>query len=157
MMSFSLDPPAGGPTASVELFGLRPLYVLSGVSVHVGRRNFPSGYVTTRSLGGKVELGFRHVKERAGFALGGGYRLASVHLVGHSSEQSRTDGSVSGVFAGPYGTLATETRWGDSWSLRIHGELGVVQVPVRGEVSGDDDVAVDGAWVTLGISVGRFF
>jgi hypothetical protein len=157
MLSFGLQAPLLGADFSWEFVGLSPAYFRLGGTITGGERRLSSGSVGTRLIGGRLEGGVRASLDATGLGVGIGYRLGQARLSGHAEFPDQRAGRVSGVWGGPYLGLSSDTRLGGALTFKATAELGGVQLPVRGEVTGDHDVTVSGVWAGVGFSVGVSF
>jgi hypothetical protein len=91
------------------------------------------------------------------FRFGAGQRVGMARISGSASDSSRAaSGSVVGTWTAPIVYLALDTALFGRWRAGLGTELGIVLLPVRGQIQNHDDVGVDGLWgaLEIGISLG---
>ena len=86
--------------------------------------------------------------------LGVGHTLGWARLQGKGATPDAISNRISGVWGGPFVFAGIESALGAPFFLHVAAELGVVTVPVRGEVARAADVGMRGAWAGLRLGVG---
>jgi hypothetical protein len=87
--------------------------------------------------------------------LGAGYALGMVRVAGRAEDARAAGGSLTGPWAGPYALFGLAYAATNAVEVDLRAELGVVTLPVVGQVARGKDVSIDGAWtsVQLGLSL----
>jgi len=86
--------------------------------------------------------------------VGVGHALGVARIRGKSAAPDADGQTISGTWAGPFLFGGFESQLGAPFFLQFAGQLGVVTVPVRGQVARGEDVRVSGVWVGLSLGLG---
>lgn len=148
-----------GADLSLDYLGFAPLRLRADVGFGYGVDGRSVGDVATSLATGNLAAGAAFPSEPFEVAVLAGYRLGVARMQGAALAPPEMaipvqDGNVSGPFGGPHVTLGFAVHAGGSFVISAGAELGWVLAAVVGEVTGGEDVALDGYWTRFALGVG---
>ena len=85
--------------------------------------------------------------------LGLGYAIGAAKVSGRAEGASSIAGTITGVWSAPYAFAAPSLALTDALRLDLRAQLGWVTLPVVGDVSRADAIALKGAWASAQIGL----
>lgn len=149
--------------ASPPSFGGRAAFTLSlfssfggRIDVHTafGSEAVPLGRASLLTAGAGLSAFGRIVLDPVEIDLGAGGRAAWARLAGSPSDPAAIEGAtISGAWSGPFIEARIAVGFA-RFAATIAFELGLVVLPISGQVAGETVIAADGAWVSISLGVG---
>jgi hypothetical protein len=144
--------------------GLRSWQMIAGPlawaaygDINTGSVQVPFGTVSITTASVALALALRVRFDALAFYTGPGARIGYVHLAGSSDDPSRVEGKRFSAAHGGGLWLARVEFWGgERLRIGLDVEAGLTTLPVEG-VSATKEIALNGLWLTTGLSVGFGF
>lgn len=123
-------------------------------SLATSRRDVSVGSIDLLAADLSLRLAFRFPSATAPAELGIGHAIGVARIEGSSDDPGIEASRISGVWAAPFAFAGVEPKLSELLYLQLGAQLGVVTVPVRGQVTRASDSAVAGLWAGLSLGIG---
>ena len=148
----SFDPLYGGGLGFAHDIGRLSLGL--GSELLASERDVALGSVQVLAADFSLRLALRFPSSILPSEVGVGHALGVARIRGKANSGEADGQTISGTWAGPFVFGGFESQLGEPFFLQLAGQLGIVTLPVHGQVARSQDLRVSGVWAGFSLGLG---